>query len=242
MRLNTILYSLLVMSMVVEAGRAVPVADGQPETLEGALQRHHIALTKDALVEALRNPDAEARRLAAQKLAKDGVKDSIPSIADALKSEALPLNQVNLAFSLAELGDSAGIAKLKAMCNSAAIAGGIRMLAAQYALWLHDDGCGSAILIALQSDEDAETRIQALSLIPSLRNASTHPSASLALIAKALADQSPGVRLAASSTLGTIGDASAIPYLQKALATEQNEGCALEMRMDLQQLQKRGSH
>jgi len=209
--------------------------DGQPETLEGALQRHHVALTKKALVSALRSPDEEVRRLAAQELAQDGASDAIPSIREALKAETLPLNQVNIAFSLAQLGDGTGLATLRGTCENPAAPGGIRMLAAQYMQNLHKQDCRKAVVQVLKFGDDSGSRIQALSL------ALDFPDESLEmfdLVVKALTDQDPGVRMTASSMLGRLGNVSAIPYLEEALAKEQNDGCVLEMRMDLQHLRK----
>lgn len=214
--------------------------EGQPETAKHALQKRHIALTKTSLVTALRSPDAEVRELAAQVLAEDSAKDTIPAIIDALKAEALPRNQVNIAFFLAQLGNDMGIATLKRFCDDTATPGHIRMIAAQRMQDLHNDYCWNVVVDTLQSGNDPDARIQALYLVPSLDHLAGEDSQKVFdLIVKALGDQTPGVRMATSNTLGRLGSVSAIPYLRDALAKESNESCRIAMQMALQRLQEK---
>jgi HEAT repeat protein len=213
--------------------------EGQAETIEQALQRHHVALTQKALVAALRNPDREVRTLAAQKLADDGAKDAIPSLIEALRAETVPLNRVNIATSLALLGDERGLATLKGICNDPGVSGYVRMDAARHVLDRHDDYCRDAVIRELQSGDDPDGLINAMHLTFRFARLSEDDSRRIFdLVVKALSDQTPGVRMAASNTLGRLGNVAAIPHLHEALAKEEVDGCRLEMQMDLERLQK----
>jgi HEAT repeat protein len=245
MSLHTFVISL-VLSFLVNTNapsglhEAMVLFDGQPETAKHALQQRHIALTMTSLVAALRSPDAEVRELAAQVLAEDSEKDAIPAIIEALKSETVPRNQVNIAFFLAQLGDDTGLTTLRRFCEDTAKPGYIRMIAAQHMQDLHNDSCWNVVVDMLQSGNDPDARIQALSLVPSLDHlAGEDPSKVLDLIEKALHDQIPGVRTAASNTLGRLGNVSAIPYLRDALAKESDGSCRVVMQMALQRLQEK---
>jgi HEAT repeat protein len=90
----------------------------------------------------------------------------------------------------------------------------------------------------LQSGSDPDARIQALYLVPSLNHlAGEEPAKVVDLIANgALHDQMPRVRMAASNTLGRLGDVSAIPYLRNALAKESDGACRIVMQTALQRL------
>ncbi len=211
--------------------------EGQPETIENALQRHHVSLTRAGLIAALRDPDAEVRRLSAQKLAQDRDRGAIPAIAHALESEPSVLNRANLAYSLAELGAPAGVSTLRGICISADTEPAVRMTAAQYMVWLKRPDCWDAVVQVLESDSgDPGATIQALSLVPATKGAGYERifGATTAL----LRSEDPGVRATASSTLGALDDASAVPYLEAAVSVEHNNGCLIEMQVDLQRLRR----
>lgn len=242
MNLSNLLISLAVASVLimnVPAQQRTQAKSGQPETAKVVLQRRHIALTQSGMVAALRSPDPEVRESAAQVLAENGAKDAIPSIVEALKAETVPANQVNIAFWLAQLGEEMGRASLKGTCDDPSKPRPIRMLAAINMRYLKDDYCLPAVVDALQSDDDPDSRMQALSLVPGFGHLSPEESQKLFdLVVKALEDQTPGVRMTASHTLGRLGNVSAMPHLQGALAKEDNETCRLQMQIDLQRLQK----
>jgi HEAT repeat protein len=240
-----IVVCLLVTLWVVSADVTIAQENGRsfngpPETAKHALQRHGIGLTREALVSALRSPDAEVRELAAQVLAEDHEKDAIPSIVEALAAETVPANRVNIAFFLAQLGEEIGRTTLKRACDDFTISAWVRMLAAVNMRALHDDYCLASVVDVLQSWDDPGARKQALSLVPDFERPSEQNAQNLfSLVVKALADQTPGVRTTASNTLGRLGNVAAIPALQSALANEHDEGCRFEMQMDLQQLQNK---
>jgi HEAT repeat protein len=79
---------------------------GGLETFAHALTRHHIALTKSALLEALQNPDAEVRGLAAWQLAETKQKDCLPQILRAARDEKNPDTRVNIASAAGNLGST----------------------------------------------------------------------------------------------------------------------------------------
>jgi HEAT repeat protein len=95
--------------------------DSAPPTFAEALQRHHIALTRSALLAALRSPEAEVRDLAAARLAEDKDKNAIPAIAQALASERVLGAKVNIAFALAQLGSETGTSTLKKACHNSKV-------------------------------------------------------------------------------------------------------------------------
>jgi HEAT repeat protein len=220
----------------------IPVAEGQPETTKEQLKRHHVALTEQGLIKALGSREAEVRELAAQALSEDGYKDAVPSIEQALLAETVPGNRVNIALSLAKLGDPVGRELLKSTCDNDTEPAHIRTLAAVDMSYLHDESCATAVFDVLKSTspDDVGAREQALSLLPGLKELKKQNAQRiLDAAAKALRDDAPGVRMIASSTLSSLGDPSAIPYLRSALDKEQDEGCRLQLSVDLAKLQSK---
>lgn len=123
-------------------------------------------MTKEALTAALRNPQPEVRQLAAQKLAADGDKDAIPAIMEALSKETAPINRLNIALSLAQLGEETGIATLKTICDSSMETGSIRMLAAiQMVDFLHNYSCRQDVFDILRNSHDPDAQVQPLSAL-----------------------------------------------------------------------------
>jgi HEAT repeat protein len=59
----------------------------------------------------------------------------------------------------------------------------------------------------------------------------------LSLVANRLQDPEPVVRMAASQSLAVLGDTSAIPYLETAIAKEQDENIRSLFERDLKKLQ-----
>jgi HEAT repeat protein len=233
--LTSVIASSLLLGMV---GFSVVAQEGQPETLEQSLTRHHIGLTKSALIGALRDSDPEGRSLAAQKLAQDHVTDAIPAITAALSNENAPLTRLSLAFSLAQLGSDDGLSTLRNVCDDVAAGGYARVVAAQYLEWMHNDKCDNAVIEVLRSGGDRDARILALSLIPSLHFSGNDSKRAFEATVEALTDDSPSVRMTASSALSKLGNTSAVPYLEGALRKEENESCILQMRRDLERLRK----
>jgi HEAT repeat protein len=234
--LTLVLLGIFVTSAAGQTG--VEPRRGGPPSTEQLLRQHHVELTQDSLIRALRDPDSQVRYLAAEKLAEDGAQDTIPSIAAALKIEKVPATRVNMAFALALLRDENGFASLRAECADSGVPGYLRARAATYLLDLHREDCFYSILNMLESDTDPDSLTQALSLIPSFHVAHQDSERVLRPVADALADKTPAVRLQASVALGLLGNAAAIPALENALAEEQDDAVRLQMKSDLQKLRK----
>jgi len=227
----------LALTIPVECQTAPAVSGGPPPTVAELLTRYRISLSEDALISALSHSNAEIRYLAAEQLAAQGSKNSIPAIARALKAERVPVAQVNIALSLTQLGDLRGVQTLRDDCDAASIPVYLRLRAASYLLDVHDETCVQVVVAALHSDTDYGNRIQALSLIPRFSKLSATESYSLrTLMLNTLKDPSPAVRLAASDTVRSLGNPDTIPYLETAISAEQNAAVRAQMESDLQRM------
>ena len=119
----------------ISAQTASSQGEGRLNAPGELLRQHHIALTEDALIEALGNRDLEIRWLAAQKLAENKATDSIPYIISALRSDRTPSrSKVNMAFALAELDSSEGYRILSEICIDTKVEPHLRLLASGYLL------------------------------------------------------------------------------------------------------------
>jgi HEAT repeat protein len=218
------------------------VQSGPPETIAHALKRHHIPLTRSALVAALQNSDPEVRGLAAAELAEEKASDAVPAIAKALASERVPITRVNIAFALARLGNEKGVKALESACHEPASIARVRMTAAMYMVdFLHRNACFADVLDVLDShnDDQAGDRMQALSLAPSFKGLSEDESQRLlAATINNLQDTTASVRISASDALVRLGNASALPYLQEAVSVEQDEVVRNALEDALKRLQQ----
>jgi len=237
--------ALMLTSLVGIAAQAPSLGikhDEQPPTIEESLKRLGIALTRPELVSALRNANPEVRWLAAQKLAQDRIGDAVPAILQALSTEKVDKVRVNMAFSLAQLGEEKGLAVLQEVCRDTNLPAYRRMDAARnLVLFLNreDETCRKALVEILQSQPDPDSLREAASLLRRFRDLSEEESQTIFHAAVgALAAPGPSLRLAAAITLGEIGNTSAIPYLQRAVAKEQSEVVRSQMLADLQKLKR----
>ena len=221
--------------------QAKPVSkNGQAISVADVLRQHHIALTNEALVNALQNPDAEIRGLAAVQLADTKVRVAIPDIISAVNKETSPLTRANIASALIRLGDETGFSVLKNMCNSADIPGHFRTLAAQYLLDVNDGSCLNAVLNILETDKEPSSHMAALDVLPRFKNVSESDSRKMyALDVKDLTNPDDTVRLYASDTLVALGGDSAVGYLEGAIAAESNDFIRTQMEADLRRLQEK---
>jgi HEAT repeat protein len=206
------------------------------------LKEHKIELTEPALLEALKNPDASVRYLAAMKLAEDKAVNAIPAIEQALTAENVPRTRVNIALALGLLGDQAGIDELKNMCADKNFVPEFRLYAVRYMFDLHsekDEDCLSAAEEILESkNANFGDRVSALELLPRFQDLTPDESRRIfRLFVSALEDSEPVVRMAASQSLAGLGNASAIPYLKAAIAREQEEGVRSVFDSELRKLQ-----
>ena len=201
------------------------------------LQRHNIELTQPALIAALKNPNPEVRYLAAQKLAEDKAVETIPLIVDAARSEKAPKTRMNMEFALAQFGEESGFAALEENCRSHASGIDARLQSAEYLLMLKRQSkvCLNAVLDGLQSDSDGY-KMQAAGILPGFHDLSREDAERVfGGLLQALGDSYPLVRLEAGQSLVRLGDARAVPELEKAIAAEPQQ----EVRWGLEQDVKR---
>ena len=82
-------------------------------TFEEALQQRHVALTRPALIDALRSSNPDVRALAAF--------EPIPVVKAALNAEVVPKSRIDIALALATVGDEAGFSALQRTCEDASM-------------------------------------------------------------------------------------------------------------------------
>jgi HEAT repeat protein len=81
-------------------------------------------------------------------------------------------------------------------------------------------------------------RDSALELLPHFRNLTADESKKIfQLVVDRLHDSEPTVRMAASQSLASLGNAAAIPYLEAAIVREQEEGTRSVFELNLKKLQ-----
>lgn len=206
--------------------------NSRPTTVAERLRQYHIALTNDALLDALQNPNSEVRYLAAEQLAANGSKDAVPRIVQATEKETSPLARVNMAFTLANLGEPTGLAVLGKSCNDNDLEPNFRALAARYMLDLGSTRCFEDVL-RIANSESNTGRLAALPLLPRFRQLTKDDGDRIFhCVINALKDTHPAVRLSASDTLRMLRDSRAIPFLQATIREERNEDVRSRMKMD----------
>jgi HEAT repeat protein len=208
---------------------------------EQFLQEHHIAITNQAVTAALRDHEAGVRQAASHVLSNRWPQQAVPPIQEAMLREDDVLVRVYLAGDLAELGDDAGRQALRTECHNNENWGSTRIAAARSMIHLHDDSCDDAVLEILRADSDPKDRlakVYALELVPSFIYHSDSRDYQLVmdLTVRDLNDPDGGVRLTTATTLGSLGDPSAIPALQVAVENEQDATVRNAMLTELKRL------
>ena len=223
---------------------AIPqdVVISRSTTVKEKLKQYNIGVSKEALVQALHNPNAEIRNLAAQQLAGEGDRDAIPEIIKALDAEkALPI-RINIAFALAWLGEKKGGITLKDACNESSVPGYLRARAASYLLDVSEESCLNSALSLAESGSEPTDRMAALNLLPRFKMVSKEDSERRSeIIGKSLTDSAPVVRLTASSALVAIDNQLAVLDLQRAIVVEQDKVVRAQMEADLHRLQSQNT-
>lgn len=231
--------TLVVVLLLTASSASQDISAGKFATFKQLLRERNIELTKEALITALRNSDSHVRYLSALVLAEDKATDAIPAIAETLATEKVTETRVNIALSLAQLGDERGFTALKEACGNATLAPSLRMYAAKYLLDVRSENCLSSVEGVLQSAPDAGSRVLALSLLPRFQHVYTTDSQKIfGLLVTALSDREPSVRIAASHALITIGNMSAVSPLQKAITAERDETVRSILQDDLRGLEQ----
>jgi HEAT repeat protein len=209
-------------------------------TVAESLRRHNVALTKDSLVAALRSSDDEVRALAALQLAQDKAIDTVPFVAEALASEKVARTLLDIAIALAQLGDKRGSAALTAMCEDNHANASLRLAATINLLNLGDDSCWSVVLEILQSTADHDYVTSALVLVPRFQHIDKADLRMLfELVVRALGDEEPNVRINAGYALVKLGNVSAVPYLETAIANEHEDAVRSQLQADLRKLRQK---
>lgn len=206
------------------------------------LKRHNIELTQSALITALKNPDPEVRDLAANKLAEDGATEAIPAIKQALASEKVPWIRMNIAYALAQMGESIGFDTLQDNCKNKD-SGNIRVRSAEYLLRFNRDStaCLSGVLDVLKDVSDGD-KIVAAELLPKYRKLSKEDSEKVfAGLVQALHASGPAGRMAAGQALADLRDTRGIAELERAVGVEQEEVVRSQLEKDLGILRNKGS-
>lgn len=214
---------------------------GPLPTFGEALRRHNIELTQSALIDALKNPDPEVRHLAAAKLAEDGATEAIPAIKQALGSEKVPWTRMNIAFALAQMGESIGFDTLEDNCRNNNTSGSIRARSADYLLRFNRDSttCLSGVVDVLKGGSTGDRMVVA-ALLPRYHNLSMEDSEKVfAALVEALLASHPSVRMAAGRALADLGDPLGVAELQLAVVREQEEVVRWELQEDLKILTKK---
>ncbi len=213
------------------------IIGGPPASLTDQLKLHHVELTEAGLIKALRSRDAHVRGLAAARLAEEQNMSAVPAIDQALAREGVTETRINIAFSLALLGQEKGMQELTKDCSDSRLPGYFRARAVIYMQQLGSKACFRAALDILSSDPGS--REQILSLLPQYSHPSKEESDEiLAATIKCLTDESGAVRIQAGMALDALGNLSAIPYLENAIAREQDEVVRSQMQASLKELQK----
>jgi len=176
--------------------------------------------------------------------------DSAVAAAQAIRemwTRGAPLIGATAAYGLCLglLGDPAGRNELKKVCGNGDFPPEYRLYAVRYMFDLgveRDKDCLHAPEELVQRvDSENRTvadRESALELLPRFRNLTAHESKKIfELVVDRLHDPEPTVRMAASQSLASLGNAAAITYLEAAIAREQEEGTRSIFELNLKKLQ-----
>lgn len=250
-----ILFTLILLVLLIPntAAQQIPevqVASVRLSRFGDLLREHSIDLTERALVRALKNPDSEVRFLAAMKLAEDKAVDAIPAVKQAMAAEKTPRTRVNVAVALGLLGDPDGCDELKKVCANGDFPPEFRLYAVRYVFDLgveRDEDCLHAaeeiVQVVDSENRTVADREAALELLPRFRNLTSDESKKIfQLVVYRLHDPEPTVRMAASQSLVSLGNAAAIPYLEAAIAREQEEGTRSVFELNLKKLQTKAEN
>jgi HEAT repeat protein len=240
----------VVSSIVAQRAPEVKVGSGAPARFGDLLREHNIDLTEDALLVALKNTNSEVRSLAAMKLQEDKAVDATPAIKEALAAEQVPRAQVNIALALGLLGDRSGRDELKKVCADGNFPPEVRLYAVRYMFDLgveRDEDCLHAaeeiVQIVDAENRTVGDRISALELLPRFRNlAADESKTTLQLVVDCLHDSEPTVRMAASQSLASLGNAATIPDLEAATAKEEEESVRSVLELYLKQLRTKAKN
>ncbi len=247
MTLRIVIAIMLAASAIPSVAQSEPAAgnNSMDISVEAALKRHNIALTQPALLEALRDPDVEVRRLALTELVEQKTMVAIPHIQKAFTTENIPEMRVYFAYALSKLGDSSATEWLKQTCRDGSLPSDQRLEAARHLLSSQRDACLDTVFDALGAHEEGQTnRVWAIWLLIGASNLSEKDlQRSFTALLPLLASPYDSDRAEASSAFDALGLKEAIPYLKQAIAREEhaqqkNQGVLTSMHTALENLKK----
>ena len=237
---------LLVLFTIAVCRKPVAAEPLGPYLPESILRAHGVALTQHAVVAALRNKDIEVRRAASNVLTRHWPRMAVSVIQQALFSEQEPFTRLFMAADLARIDDPLGRKTLISECHNDSAWGSVRMYAATVlSRDFGDDSCLNPVLDVLQSEADPKegegAKEMALELVPVLIGHvdKSQSQRLFELLIRGLRDSHPFLRITASVTLERLGDVSAIPSLEAAIANDTDEGCLRVMNTRLKVLQSK---
>lgn len=235
MRLCSVLLSLAFgHGLCAQGVEGIP--DLEPEIRDGimmmpsterALEHYGYALTQEALESALRDPRAEVRSLAADKLARERKTGALPALVEAFSAERATGTQMWLSYALGTLGDDRGIWTLKGLCRDEGDPdplhrAAVRSFAAGFMTRLHNKGCYDDAIDVLRftgslpaAPGQTASLVVAFSRVAALEGASEPQCREIRELAERfLADDRGDVRMSASNVLGRYGDAGSVQKLK----------------------------
>ena len=220
--------------------------DKQPPPVREQLAKHGILSDRQSLLGALKSRDAEVRTLAAIRLGEydlDAMRgDSIPALAEALRTETDPAVASLIAAVLGGLGDLRGDRVLEKMCHDSAIGPRTKLQVARFLVGLKSENCvGDVLDLAFKGDDSVTAGV--FDFLPRFqpfeRISSEDQVRIIEIIRRGLSDPSPHMRLVASDVRGRMKDESAAADLQRAIDAESDAHVRDSMRRALIALQKR---
>lgn len=194
-----------------EAARAIRTADlGRVDIAwDGKSKAPADTTVVLALIERLKDDDAQVRRAAANSLGRLEDRRAVPGLIGALRDPVADVRAA-AADALGDFEDPRAIGPLSALLTDANADVKQEALGA---LSNYEKGVPASAILPLLNDSDADVRHEAAHLLGRLRDRAAVPA-----LIKLVRDQSKDVRLAAISSLSEIEDPSAATTLINALS------------------------
>lgn len=236
--------------LVMAAPQTGDFHNKQPLPARDQLAQHGIGSDKQSLIAALKNRDAEVRLFAAMRLGEydlDAARgDSIPALAEALRTETDPAVAAFMAAVLGDLGDFRGSRALERMCHDSQLSPRVKVDVARYLLDLNSENClGDVLDLAFKGDVsngDNSVTLGVLYLLPRFQRlphiSSEDQNRIVEIIRKGLSNPSPHVRLSAADVRGRMSDKFAAADLQRVIDVESDADVRDSMRRSLSVSQK----
>lgn len=210
-----------------------------PPTVTEALQKYHVEITEESLLQALHSPQKEVRGLAAAELAELKFTPDLPDIIAAARTESDPLTQVNIAAAATWLGSDEGLQIITGDCRNQALPPAVRIVAARNAFDKQDHTCFSSLIDLMRPEADRGARIEAMSTASQIKP-KTAQEAQLVLDSLLLAinDRDLGIKLEACDDLRRLDDPRALDPLRRAIGEEQDKELKQQMQSSLTYLER----